>query len=464
MLFSSLFFLQIFFPAVFLIAVLLKNRSNLFLLLASLLFYAWGEPYFITVLLFSITVNYFLGRWIEDADRDIGHRASAAGLFAGITLNLLILGYFKYATFFIENLKVFLPSVKVDDIPMPIGISFFTFQAISYLVDVYKKQTKCERNPISLGLYIAFFPQLIAGPIIKYHDIADQLHHRRITWEETAYGMKRFILGLAKKVIIANELALVADSSFNTVNGLSLSAAWLGAFAYTMQIYYDFSGYSDMAIGLGRMFGFRYAENFDCPYLSCSIREFWKRWHISLSTWFKEYLYIPLGGNRHGQLCTIRNLALVFLATGLWHGAHWNFVFWGALHGFFVILEHLLSRFRFPRIKPLCFFYTIITVIFSWVFFRAGSIQEGFLYIGKMLIPGTDWSAVYFQWVSPYYIALYCISAILCGPIRCFPPVRKYLSEGKTCLWDIILLPVILGYCIIRSGSDSYNPFIYFRF
>lgn len=461
MLFSSLFFLQIFLPVTYFVSALLKNKSNLFLLIASLFFYSWGEYHYVGVLIFSISINYLIGRFLSHSEG----RDRIIVLTFGISSNLLILCYFKYAQFFIENLNLFLPDpIAVAPAPMPVGISFFTFQAISYIIDVYRRQIESERNPISLGLYIAFFPQLIAGPIVKFHDIAGQLNHRQITLSGTAYGIRRFIFGLSKKVILANELALVADSTFNTGGSVSTIAAWLGCIAYTLQIYFDFSGYSDMAIGLGRMFGFHFPENFNYPYLSCSIGEFWRRWHISLSSWFKEYLYIPLGGNKKGELCTQRNLFLVFLATGFWHGASWNFVFWGIYHGFFVMLEKMLEKYSFKRIRLLGSLYVVLTVMIGWVLFRCETLKNAAVFIRAMFLPGEDDANLYFRWLTPYYAGIFIVSVILCGPHQLLNRVKKYTRGERPYVFDLLFLPVLLTLCIIKLGASTYNPFIYFRF
>ena len=334
-------FIFIFLPVVLAAYYLLRPAyRNTVLLMASLFFYAWGEPRYLLIMLFTITINY-CGAMLIDTYRS---RAKLI-LCLSILANLGILVYFKYTNFIFENINaLFRGNLEFIHVIMPIGISFYTFQAMSYLVDVYRKDCSVQKNFYDLMLYIVLFPQMIAGPIVKYHDVEQQIKSRETTLEDFSAGLRRFIVGLAKKVLIANSMGAVVERIFTSDTAtFSTPIAWLGAVAYTFQLYYDFSGYSDMAIGLGRMFGFRFLENFNYPYISSSITEFWRRWHISLSTWFKEYLYIPLGGNRCGNVRTYFNLFVVFVATGVWHGASWNFVLWGLWHGFFIILERFFS-------------------------------------------------------------------------------------------------------------------------
>ncbi len=345
MVFSSITFLFFFLP-VFLMGYLGvgKKGRNLFLLLASLFFYLWGEQLFVLVMLASIVMNYFFGLLLDR----VGIQGSRAGKFllaAALVANLGMLVFFKYANFAVDNLNLLLswlnmPLMHLHKVHLPIGISFFTFQAMSYLIDLYRQEYKAQKNPLYLGLYISLFPQLIAGPIVRYSDIAEHIKKRTVSLHDFACGAERFVFGLGKKILIANPMGLMADHIFAMqAELLSTGTAWLGITCYTLQIYFDFSGYSDMAIGLGRMFGFHFLENFNYPYISRSIREFWRRWHISLSTWFRDYLYIPLGGNRHGNNRTSLNLLIVFLLCGLWHGASWNFILWGLMYGFFLVAE-----------------------------------------------------------------------------------------------------------------------------
>ena len=327
MVFSSEIFLFVFLPITMLCYFIFKPCRNLILLLASLLFYAWGEPVYVILMLVSIIVNYLLGLLIE-AQESVKIRKLT--LAFSCTLNLAFLGLFKYASFLIQNLALIGIEIKDPEIRLPIGISFYTFQAMSYVIDIYRQKVPAQKSVFKLGLYISMFPQLIAGPIVRYSDIEQEIDNRHTTYNDFYEGSKRFMLGFSKKVLIADTVGKAADIAFG-MNNLSMNMAWLGAIAYTIQIYFDFSGYSDMAIGLGRIFGFHFLENFNYPYVSTSVKEFWRRWHMSLSGWFKDYLYIPLGGSRCGKLKIYRNLIIVFLLTGLWHGASWNFVVWGLL-------------------------------------------------------------------------------------------------------------------------------------
>ena len=373
MVFSSLTFLCVFFPAVFLLYYLLPSMpaKNTLLIISSLLFYAYGEPVYVLLMAGSASLNYLYGLWIGRAGKKKPVLALAVGT------NFLILGIFKYADMLIDTCNRLtgaqFPLIRVS---LPIGISFFTFQALSYLIDVYRGQVKAQKNYAHMLLYISFFPQLIAGPIVKYHDIERQISNRTFDLEETAEGFRRFIVGLSKKVLLSNTAALAADAVFAAeLAQVGALAAWIGAVSYLFQIYFDFSGYSDMAIGLGRMFGFTFQENFNYPYISCSVQEFWRRWHISLSTWFKEYLYIPLGGNRKGRARTYVNKLFVFFCTGLWHGADWTFVIWGLYHGLFLLLEGILPVKRLPR--ALGHVYTMLVVCAGFVIFRADTLSQG---------------------------------------------------------------------------------------
>ncbi len=394
MLFSSMVFLWCFLPVVLIGYYLLDKRwRNLFLLLTSLIFYAWGEPRYIVLMLCSILINYGGGITVGNPSADSMRKKCCLAL--NILGNLALLGYFKYANFFVDSLNDVFPGVIADfgKIALPIGISFYTFQGMSYVIDVYRGDVKPQKNVLNIALYVSFFPQLVAGPIVKYHDVAEQIVSREHSVQKMAYGIRRFLFGLAKKVLIANTAAMTADEIFALdASSLSPSAAWLGILCYTLQIYYDFSGYSDMAIGLGKMFGFTFLENFNYPYISKSIQDFWRRWHISLSTWFKEYLYIPLGGNRMGSRRTYLNLLIVFAVTGIWHGAAWAFLVWGLYHGFFLLLERaglkkLLER-RF--MTPFAHCYTILVFMVGWVFFRCDTLALGASYLKAMFVPNPE--------------------------------------------------------------------------
>jgi alginate O-acetyltransferase complex protein AlgI len=388
MLFSSLIFLHVFLPVVLLLTILCPaGWRNAVLLIASLLFYAWGGVSYSLIMIFSILFNYFLARAISSVE---GSQRARTLLIFCVFGNLLLLAVMKYSGFAISNVNTLLHAFHIKPLQfkpilLPAGISFFTFHALSYVVDIFRKECPVQNNPVRLALYISFFPQLIAGPIIRYHDIASQLSDRKMSLEDFVAGTERFIVGLAKKVLFSNMFALPAKEIFATpASGLDASLAWFGAFCYAMHIYFDFSGYSDMALGLGRMFGFHFPENFNFPYISRSIKEFWRRWHISLSTWFRDYVYVPLGGNRKGPLRTYLNLLIVFFLTGLWHGASWNFVIWGFLHGFFLILERLFLGKWLERLPGLNLVYTLFVVVNAWVFFNAKDLDYALDYLRMM--------------------------------------------------------------------------------
>ncbi|MBS0209812.1 MAG: MBOAT family protein [Planctomycetes bacterium] len=484
MLFSSPVFLFLFLPVLLaLYAVCPQRGKNVLLLAASLLFYAWGEPLLILVMFASIGMNYGFGLWVERARSATGRHIAISAAVVG---NLALLGYFKYAGFLIQNLNVLLAAVGLPElgstyVVMPIGISFYTFQAMSYVIDVYRGETRAQKNPIVMALYIALFPQLIAGPIVRYVDVAAQMAQRRVTLAGFSSGIQRFIIGLGKKMLLANAAASVADSIFDIPSHqLSLTVAWLGIVCYAVQIYFDFAGYSDMAIGLGRMFGFEFLENFNYPYISRSITEFWRRWHISLSTWFRDYVYIPLGGNRRGPARTYANLLIVFLLCGLWHGASWNFVIWGAFHGAFLIIERgAVGRWLARAWGPVQHLYALVVVLVGWVFFRAETFPMALGYLGAMLgLNGL--SSV------EYPLALFLdsgvIVALLAGALASTPIVpwlvRRYEQQTVRTLdawrqtalatgWELSRLA---GLTLIFVGSaanmvaSTYNPFIYFRF
>ncbi|MBQ4262210.1 MAG: MBOAT family protein [Ruminococcus sp.] len=475
MVFSSLVFLCIFLPAVFLLYSAIPNLKvrNGLLIVASLVFYAYGEPVYVLLMLFSSVLNYLCARFVR-AGR---HGRSRTALVIAVAVNLGILAAFKYTGFFVSSLNsVFSLSIPVPQIALPVGISFFTFQALSYVIDVYRGDVAVQKNYFNVLLYISFFPQLIAGPIVKYHDIAQQIENRSQDIDKIARGLRRFICGLAKKVLIANTMGQTADVIFSADPGaLALPTAWLGAIAYLFQIYYDFSGYSDMAIGLGLMFGFTFKENFMYPYGSVGIKDFWRRWHISLSTWFKEYLYIPLGGNRKGKARTYLNKMIVFLCTGLWHGANWTFVLWGIYHGLFLLFEDTV-----PIVKKLPRFlvriYTLLVVTVGFVLFRADTISQGFCVIGKMFA-GFDFSdgalSMALSQLTPWFLAVLVAAIIGCAPIRPIADRIRANICGAAALsgrWKAVQIVLyvmafaLLFWCIVRLSATSYNPFIYFRF
>ncbi len=467
MVFSSLVFLWLFLPVVFALYFTAKEQyRNVILLIASLFFYAWGEPVYVLVMILSIIVNCFCGLKIGAAEEHKRKRA----LFWGVFVNLALLGVFKYTGFFTENVNaIFGLQVEVKHLPLPIGISFYTFQSISYLVDIYRRVCEPQRNIIKMGLFISFFPQLIAGPILKYYDIASQIDKRQVTLPLFNEGAVRFLQGLAKKVIIANIMAKTADEIFALgLNDLSTPAAWIGIIAYTFQIYFDFSGYSDMAIGLGKMFGFHIHENFNYPYTATSIKDFWRRWHISLSTWFKEYLYIPLGGNREGTLKTYRNLMIVFFLTGLWHGASWNFVVWGLFHGCFLVLERIFPIEKMLHFRLLKSIYALLVVMVGWVFFRAETLGAACDYLKRMFVPYNMES--YSKYLSNEFVYVAILAFVCCG----FGAMlyRKIFAAMKRDGWGDVLIKalnpafcaLIAYFSVLLLASNTYNPFIYFRF
>ena len=471
MAFSSLVFICIFLPVVFLLHSLipaLPVRNGL-LILSSLLFYAFGEPVYILLMLGSVAMNYLAALLMT------GRRKKPV-LIIAVILNIGLLAVFKYAAFFIGSINAVLgTSIPEPVIALPIGISFFTFQAMSYVIDTYRGEAEVQRNPLKVLLYISFFPQLIAGPIVKYRDIEKEISSRKVTLTGAATGFRRFIFGLSKKVLIANTMAVAADAIFSQeLSRISLPAAWIGAVAYMLQIYFDFSGYSDMAIGLGQMFGFHFRENFNFPYASVNIKEFWTRWHISLSAWFKDYVYIPLGGNRKGKFRTGLNKLIVFFLCGLWHGANWTFVLWGLWHGLFSFLEEFVTGLRkLPRI--LGHIYTLLVVCVGFVIFRAETAGQAFGMIGKMFA-GFDFStaslSLALQQLTPLFLFMLAVGLVLAmageRPVRFIRTsgLKEELTGKESVLQTgIYLLAVLLLFlCILRLAGGAYNPFIYFRF
>lgn len=465
MLFASMTFLWVFLPILLIVYFLAKEKyRNIILLIFSLIFYSWGEPKYIFLMLISIFINYIFGLLIDKSQKV----SKKIILIIAIVINLSLLAYFKYFNFIVSNLNnIFVSNIfGAKEIALPIGISFYTFQIMSYIIDLYRGEIKVQKNPLKLALYISFFPQLIAGPIVKYHDIEEQINKREVKISKFSEGVKRFAIGLSKKVLLANILALMADSAFNSnITELSMIHAWLGIICYMLQIYYDFSGYSDMAIGLGKMFGFEFMENFNLPYISSSITEFWRRWHISLSTWFKEYLYIPLGGNRKGKIRTYINLSIVFLATGLWHGASWNFIFWGIFHGFFILIERIklkeiLDKNKFKIINHI---YSLVVVMFGWIFFRADNMKNGIEYVKSMFSGRLADNLELLAIINNRLYVVLLIAIIFCGPIQEIS--KKYVKSGKEKSYkEPIIVGALMILCIMTLVSNTYNPFIYFRF
>lgn len=472
MVFSSLTFLFIFLPVSLLLYYSINTKlRNGFLALASLFFYAWGEKKLVILMIFSIALNYVGGILIEHCLKKHKNNWPKYILWIFVSMNVLLLVYYKYVNFFVENLDdlgIFSNST-FNEILLPIGISFFTFQGMSYLIDVYYQKVKSQKNLVYLGLYISMFPQLIAGPIVRYVDVEKQIREIKL-FNSTKFseGIERFIIGLFKKVIVANQLAFIADFIFNSEIELGTLSYWIGIVCYSFQIYFDFSGYSDMAIGLGKMFGYDFLENFNLPYISKSIQEFWRRWHISLSSWFRDYLYIPLGGNRKGVLRTYINLALVFFVTGLWHGASWNFIVWGLYHGFFLIMERLfLGKILYNAPKVISHLYTLLVVMFGWVLFRAETLKEAILYLSKMFSFTSSDNIEVLQYFSPYFIFVLLLAFILSTNVKDYLLNTSLGQQTKksgfiTLKYSGYIL--IFIFCLLELGANNYNPFIYFRF
>lgn len=465
MVFSSAIFILMFLPVVVVMNYFVKKEfSNTLLVIASLIFYAWGEPYLVFLLIISIIANWGIGSIIE---KKSGNQKRIA-LIIGVVYNLGILGYYKYASFLISSLNSLFKRefFSVPEIVLPIGLSFFSFKAISYIVDVYRGDTEANPKLINVAIYVSFFPQLIAGPIVKYREMYKQIENRSVSWVNIAEGFKRFVYGLAKKVLLANVLGVCVDTIYAyEINVIDGRTAWIGALAYTLQIYYDFSGYSDMSIGLGKMFGFNTLENFDYPYLSKSITEFWRRWHISLGSWFREYLYIPLGGNRKGKLRTYINLLIVFFLTGLWHGANFTFIFWGIYNGFFTIIERLGINKSLEKTKLIATVYCFLVVNFGWVLFRANDVLTGIRYIVRMIMPWRHLDIGIPIW---NYTDSKTVFAGICAilgmgmlkwllPDRLIEKWRNSVAEAIYCMGLVVL-------CLASIASDTYNAFIYCQF
>ncbi len=471
MVFSSLVFLCIFLPIVFTLHCIVKpiKARNILLIIASLLFYSFGEPVYVILMVASALANYICALAMGKFNRK-------AVLVISVIINIGTLCVFKYAGFFVETINgISGANIPVPQIMLPIGISFFTFQALSYVIDVYRGNVKAQTNFAKILLYISFFPQLIAGPIVKYKDIVEEIDNRRVSISQIAPGLRRFIAGLGKKVIIANTMAYCADAIFaQDLANINILGAWIGAVAYVMQIYFDFSGYSDMAIGMGKMFGFHFKENFNFPYVSLNIQDFWRRWHISLSSWFKEYVYIPLGGNRKGKARTIINKIIVFFLTGLWHGANWTFVVWGLYHGALSFLEEGVPAIKkLPRI--IAHIYLMVAVIVGFVVFRADTIGEGLGIIARMFtgFTFTDMSmTIAIQQLTPHFIIMLVVAIVACGPLRNLVIKLREVSDngvatrGQAVAQVVVYIAsmALLCWCVIRLSSGVYNPFIYFRF
>ena len=465
MLFSSSVFLFAYLPIVLVVYYIplrgLRRAQNLFLLAASLLFYAWGEPWFVLVMAASIAANYGFGFWVHA--RLCRCRSVRLPVAAAAVCNLGLLFVFKYLTFTLTNLGRLGLSVPVPVIGLPIGISFFTFQAMSYVFDVARGETRVQRSLADLGLYISFFPQLIAGPIVKYSTIAEEILHRRENWADFSAGCCRFVVGLGKKVLLANQLASIADAAWGTVGvGLSMPFAWLGSLCYTLQIYFDFSGYSDMAIGLGRIFGFRFNENFDHPYCADSVGTFWRRWHMSLTSWFRDYLYIPLGGNRGGTARTIRNLLIVWFCTGFWHGASWNFILWGLYFAAWLILERYVLRGVLEKTPAILkHLYTLIVVFVGWGLFAMVDLGVCGDYLAACFGGAPLWSGADLFRLRSYAVTL---AVLVLASTALGQRLWAKLPRQAEQLATPVLMGLSLVVCTAYLVDGSYNPFLYFRF
>lgn len=476
MVFSSLIFLGLFLPVTFALYCLTPPKlRNVVLILASLIFYIWGEFHFVLLMLALIGANFCFGVALDR----VRHRLWL--LWIAVALNLCVLGVFKYGNFAVETWNQLAAPlgktpVAMAHIALPLGISFYTFHAISYLIDIYRRNAEPNRNPIEYGLYILFFPQLIAGPIVRYKDINHQLRSRSLTLDNVSAGIFRFTMGLAKKVLIANPLGVIADTGFSAAPGdIGTAFAWFALVCYTLQIYFDFSGYSDMAIGLARMFGFKFPENFNYPYSAQSLQDFWRRWHISLSTWFRDYVYIPLGGNRLGATRTYVNLWGVFLLTGLWHGASWNFVIWGALHGAYLTIERVTGRDATRQTGwrgVMHLAYTVFAVMIAWVFFRAHTLADATHYLSTMAglntpsLEGITIGSVYTPQLGITMLVAVALSLGLYPKLRHLArPVTQGLADVSVDGYVRVafVLPMLV-LCLMSVGLGQYNPFIYFRF
>ncbi|MHB1152153.1 MAG: MBOAT family O-acyltransferase [Eubacteriales bacterium] len=475
MLFSSLVFLFLFFPLFLLVYYIAKKRytRNIILLVFSLFFYAWGEPLYILLIIFSIIFNFLTARAIEDKYSTGNNKAAKTLMVTDVCVNLLFIIVFKYTGFLTGIINSIYGSeiFPVLEIALPIGISFYTFQIMSYVIDVYRRQVPAQKNILFLGAYLAAFPQLIAGPVVRYKTVADELENRTETTADFSEGLKRFIIGLSKKVLIANTMAFAADNILSySASDYGIIGGWLAILAYTVQIYFDFFGYSDMAIGIGRMMGFHYLENFNRPYSAVSISDFWRRWHISMSTFFRDYVYIPLSGNRVSHIRWILNMLIVWSLTGLWHGADWTFIIWGLYFGTILIIERLFTGKYIEKLPVIRNIYALFLIVMGWVIFRADSISHMFEIFRAMFGGyGIGGAAIPLPMVLQqsecgliFYITL-CAAVVICLPASSI--IRQKLRTLKTgiIISDILIIAAFI-ICVIELSIGSYNPFIYFDF
>ena len=466
-------FLWVFLPLTLVLSRVFRGRvCNLLLLAASLVFYAWGEPVYVLLMIFSILFNYVTGLLIGKAEESSKLTLKKTWLILGIVGNILLLGYYKYCDFFIGILNdTFFRNAPLElkYISLPIGISFFTFQAMSYIIDLYRGKYSAQKNLFSLALYISFFPQLIAGPIVRYEDMEAQLSKRDVNADLTIEGFRRFIYGLAKKVIISNTLAQTT-AYFWSMEGEQMAPlyAWTSAIFYTLQIYYDFSGYSDMAIGLGKMFGFTIPWNFNYPYMSASVSEFWRRCHMTIGAWFREYVYIPLGGSRKGKVRTCINLAIVFFLTGLWHGAAYQFVLWGIYYAFFMVIERAFLKKWLDKHRIVGHIYTLFVVVIGWVMFSTTTAQNAIYVLGKKMFLIYDAPElvpyVTYRFLSAKKVIIGILAIIGCGPLQLAGQKLNLTEKWKGSIAELIFCGLIFVYCVITLAAGTYNPFIYFRF
>lgn len=467
MVFSSSVFLFVFLPIVLIGYIVIPGKlQNIWLLLSSIFFYCWGGMAFVPIILFSVFINYIGGICI-DSENNEKKRKCLLVLFLG--LNLLNLGYWKYTNFIVEIIeKILSCEIKIDAIVLPIGISFYTFQGISYIIDVFRREVKVQKNPLYVALYICLFPQLIAGPIVRYADIEKQIADRKKSLDRFEEGIIRFVVGLGKKAILANEMGQISEQIFQSpCEENTVIIAWIGAISYTMQIYFDFSGYSDMAIGLGKIFGFDFPENFNYPYISKSVSEFWRRWHISLSGWFRDYVYIPLGGNRKGNVYV--NLFIVFLLTGIWHGANWTFIVWGIYYGVFILIERYLKnriKIEFPMLAK--WLYTMLVTVIGWVLFNSPSIEYAVKYIRSMfgMLPLGKVRYMISWYVDRYTLFIFIIAVIAATPVgmKGWKKLSVFLTTECRQILSYILTVVLLVLSMMYVMTSTYNPFIYFQF
>ena len=472
MVFSSLVFLFVFLPIVLVLYYLSsKKYRNYLLLLASLFFYAWGEPTYVVIMLVSIGANYLCGLLVDEKRAD---KVRVTGVVISVIFNICMLGVFKYSGFFVKNINTaFNTSLPVPEIALPLGISFFTFQAMSYVIDVYRKDAKVQKNIFDLSLYISLFPQLVAGPIVRYQTVADQIDERDHNIVKFGDGVRRFIIGLGKKVLLSNSLGMLADSVFGMQTyQLTVVSTWLGILAYSLQIFFDFSGYSDMAIGLGKMFGFEFLENFNYPYISQSASEFWRRWHISLGSWFRDYVYFPLGGSRRGNVRTYINLFIVWFLTGFWHGASWTFIAWGLYFGLLIGMEKsYLGKFLNKVPRFIRHIYLLLVVMIGWVFFRADSFSYSIEFIKNMFFMGasTVFDGTVAAYLNNYWFVL-VLSMIFCVPIvdwirgKIEVANEKILESNVSYILNSVVYTGIFLIVIFKLVNSTYNPFLYFRF